>query len=437
MKEGFEIIFPDCAGIDLGASEFYVCAGPEEVKQFGTFTSDLQSICEYLQSKKIKSVVMEATGVLWMPIYDMLEQGGMKVYLVNSAHIKFLPGRKSDVRDCQWLQKLQSCGLLRASFIPDEQTRELRTYMRLRKDHIQMGSTHIQHIQRALELMNIKLHREIAQITGASGLRVVEAIISGCHDPQALVKLCDKRILKEKKALVIESLRGNFRSEYIFLLSQAVKGWKFYQDQIQECDKEVERLLKKITRDLPAPEQIGPPKPSRHNSPDIDDLHMHVLKMTAGKDPTPIPGISDLLALRILSETGHNMSYWKNEKHFTAWMGLAPKRNQSGKNRRKIPLKGNQFLCQLFKDAAFSVSKMKNHVLGLFYRRVKSNRGPLIAIKSTARKIAEQFYWVLSGKHKYFAQTTEQYMEVFRENQRKKLQKKAISLGFELIPVVK
>lgn len=212
----------------------------------------------------------------------MIEQAGINVCLVKSTMIKNVPGRKTDVSDCQWIQQLHSYGLLRASFIPDDQTRKLRAYVRLRKTNIRLASDHIRRAQKALDLMNIKLHFVISQINGVSGLRIINTILAGERNPQKLVELCDKQILKSKRQRVIDSLEGNFRVEHLFALKQAVDGYEFYQKQTYQCDKEIEKLLNEINKDKPIPPNIKKPKPIRHNKPNIDNLHINLMKMTNG-----------------------------------------------------------------------------------------------------------------------------------------------------------
>lgn len=269
-------VFPNSAGIDIGSEKVFIGIEEKEVKSFNTFTEGYLTAIVYLKENNITTVAMEATGVYWFSLYDFLEQSGIDVFLVNGRDVKNVPGRKSDVADCQWLQQLHSFGLLRPCFIPGDITRQLRTYTRLRKDHLSMAAQHIQHIQKALILMNIKLHNVISQINGVSGTRIVKAIIKGNHKPGKLALLCEDSILKKKKEPVIASLKGNFREEHLFSLKQAVDAYEFYQKQIQDCDSKIQELLETINRDKPTPPKITKPKRVRHNEPKVDKLHEHL-----------------------------------------------------------------------------------------------------------------------------------------------------------------
>lgn len=239
-------VFPQSAGIDIGSEKIFIGIESKEVKSFNTFTDGYLKAIEYLQENNISTVAMEATGVYWFSLYDFLEESGIDVFLVNGRDVKNVPGRKSDVADCQWIQQLHSFGLLRPCFIPDDITRQLRTYTRLRQDHLSLAAQHIQHMQKAFILMNIKLHNVISQINGVSGMRIIKAILSGNHNPVELASLCEESILKKKKELVIASLKGNFREEHLFSLKQAVDAYEFYQKQIQDCDSKIQELLEPV-----------------------------------------------------------------------------------------------------------------------------------------------------------------------------------------------
>ena len=251
----FSKINPHAAGIDIGSEKIYIGIEGIEVRSFSTFTDDYLKSISYLKEKNITTIAMEATGVYWFAYYELLEASGFDVYLVNGNDTKNLPGRKSDVEDCQWIQQLHSFGLLRRCFIPEDIIRQLRTYTRLRDDHISMASQHIQHMQKAFDLMNIKLHNVISQIHGVSGLRIVNAIIQGNHDPVKLAELCEKSILKKKRDSVIASLKGTYKQEHIFSLKQALQAYAFYQNQIRECDNQMELLLFTINMDTDTPEE--------------------------------------------------------------------------------------------------------------------------------------------------------------------------------------
>lgn len=429
-----EKIYPNSAGIDIGSEKVFVAIEDKEVKQFPTFTEAYIKLIDYLKENNITHVAMEATGIYWFALYDMIERSGIKVSLVNPREVKNVPGRKSDVADCQWIQQLYSFGLLRECFVPEESIRQLRTYIRLRNDHISMASQHIQHMQKALDSMNIKLHNVISKINGVSGMRILKAILKGERNPETLVNLCENSILKKKKSLVISSLKGNFRTDYIFALRQAVSSYEFYQQQILECDKQIEILLNKMTKDKPLPDNINPPKPIRHNPPQIDKLHEKLMQLTDGKDPSQITGLSDKTLMEAIAATGLDLqSNWKNEKYYVSWLGLSPSKNQSGKSNKKSKRKCNTQAGQIFREAAQSIANSKYSALAGFYRRIKARKGGLVANKATARKIAVTYYNIMTKGYDYVEQGLIQYQKNFKEQQIKRLKKQAKYLRLQVI----
>ena len=368
--------------------------------------------------------------------YDLIEQTGIHVCLVNGREVRNVPGRKSDVEDCQWIQQLHSFGLLRPCFIPDDITRQLRTYTRLRQDHLSLSTQHIQHMQKAFDSMNIKLHNVISQITGVSGMRILKAIISGNHNPLELAALCENSILKKKKDLVVSSLYGNFRDDYIFALKQAVDAYEFYQQKVFECDKKIQLLLELITNNTPAPPNIKPPKHIRHNVPQVDNLHEMLMKLTGGNDPSQITGLTDKTLMELIAETGTDLSKWKTEKHFTSWLCLAPGKHQSGKKNKKKNKKGHTKAGQIFRNAAYSLTKSKHTAIGAFYHRIKAKKGPVIAIKATARKIAVLFYNIMTKGIEFVENGITAYQQKVKEQQLKHLQRQAMQLGLKLLPMI-
>jgi transposase len=423
------------AGIDIGSEKIFVAIEEQEVKCFRTFTSTLHQAVEYLQLHGIASVAMEATGVYWVTLYDLLEQAGMEVFLVNPTETKNVPGRKTDVQDCQWIQQLHSYGLLRRSFIPDHTIRELRVYVRLREDHIVMASSHVQHMQKALTMMNIRLHEVISQIQGSSGLKIIEAILSGERDSEKLALLCNRQILKNKKGDVIESLKGNYRSEQLFALQQALDSWRHYHTKIEECDRKIELLLKEITQNKPPVEQLSKAKPIRHHRPNVANLHEKLNQLLEGKDPTVLPGITDYSLMQLIAEVGTDLTKWSSEKHFTSWTGLAPGKNTSGKITKRSKKNINTRVGQIFRKAAQSLLQSKHIALGAFARRLKARKGPAIAIKATARKLAVMFYNLLTKGLDYVEQGVKKYEEQYRTQMTKFLQKKAAEFGYAMVAV--
>jgi transposase len=427
------VIHSNAAGIDIGADAIFIAVEDQAVVSFETFTDALHEARDYLLAHHIETVAMEATGIYWLPLYEILEAAGIEVFLVNGAHVKNVPGRKSDVLDCQWLAQLHSCGLLRGSFIPEATIRQLRSYLRLRDDHIELGVMHIQHMHKALELMNIKLHRVISQIQGKSGLRIVEAILEGERDAEVLAACCDGQILKHKRAEVIRSLAGTYQAEHLFALEQALAAWRFYQGQIQQCDQKIEALLGEMTAALEMPEAIQPPKPIRHNKPDIADLHTKLMKLTGGRDAAQLPGLTDMTLLKLLSEVGTEMSRWPTAKHFVSWLGLAPGVHQSGKRRRRRRSRRKSRAGQIFRESAQSLGGSKHLALGGFYRRLRAKRGPAVAIVATARKLAIMFYNVLRYGMAYVEEGLHRYEQRYQQQMIRSLQRRAKALGLEVV----
>jgi transposase len=437
MDSSLTTVHPNAAGIDIGSGSAFVSIEGQQVKSFSTFTADNHLLITYLKEHQIQTVAMEATGIYWYSLYEMLESAGIEVWLVNGAHAKNVPGRKSDVQDCQWLRQLHSWGLLRRSFIPEELTRKLRTYIRLREDHLEMGASHIQHIQKALTSMNIRLHQVISQITGVSGMKVVKAILGGERDGKKLLALCDKQIIKNKGAEVLKSLEGNYKDEHLFALRQAVEGYTFYQQQLAACDAQIESLLQQISKDIPPPDTdaLNRTKDARHNQPKIKNLHAMLVTITGGKDVAAISGFSDKTFLKLLGEIGSDVDAWPSAGHFVSWLGLSPRTEQSGKMRRRRKIRAKTLAGQIFREAAMAISESKSLAIGSFYRRIRSKRGPKIAIVAAARKLAIQFYNTLKYGVQFVEHGIKKYEEMQRQKMERFLYKKAQELGFQLINI--
>ncbi|MFO7790781.1 MAG: IS110 family transposase [Bacteroidales bacterium] len=434
-KAVLEKIRLNAAGVDVGSEEIYVATIEGAVQMFSTFTQGINESLKYIKSKGVDSVVMEATGIYWWPIYETYINAGLEVYIVNACHAKNVPGRKTDVLDSEWLRELHTYGLLRSSFIPGENTCRLRVYMRLRHDHIEMASTHVQHIQKNLDAMNIKLHNVLSSLTGKSGIQIIEAILAGERDPKKLTTLCTERIIPEKLPKVELSLEGYYKEEYLFGLRQALDAWYYYQSKIKECDTKIDELLKSIIKDKSVPEDIKPPKPiSNQNKLQIKGLHKMLMTYTAGKDASQLPGFNDYSLLRVISETGIDMTPWPTEKHFTSWLNLAPWQNSSGKKKGTRQRKIQNRAGQMFREMARSVGNSKYQALGGFYRRIKSRHGAKVANKATARKIAVLYYRLMKYGFDYVEKGLDEYERQYKEKMLKSLTKKARQFGMELIP---
>lgn len=421
-------------GIDVGSETLHVSIGGEVARVFGTLTRDVQTLVAWLLDRGVRSVAMEATGVYWMHLYAALQAAGIEVVVVNGRHVRNVPGRKTDMADCQWLATLHAHGLLRSGFVPAPDIRRLQDYLRLREDHISMASSHVQHMQKAMERMNIKFHDVISDLTGASGMKVVRAIIAGEREPAKLLELCDVQIKKHKAERVIESLRGAWQPEHLFALRQALTAWDFYQGQICECDRAIEQVLKELSGPPSSPgPQLGRVKPGGSNTPRVDGLHRMLVQLCGGSDPTVLPGMADHSLLKVIGEVGTDLSKWPTENHFTAWTGLAPGTAQSGKRRKNQPRKRNR-VGQFFCDMARSVGNSVDTSFGGFYRRLKARRGGLVANKALARKLAAMFWRMMVHGVDYVEQGLKVYQARAALSEQRVLAKLAHKHGMKLVP---
>lgn len=430
----------DAAGLDVGAEEIWACvpAGRDSksVRVFPTFTTDLHALADWLQACQVKTVAMESTGVYWIPIYEILESRGFEVCLVNARHIKNVPGRKTDVLDCQWIQQLHSYGLLRASFRPSEEICALRALARHRDNLIQHRSAHIQHMQKALELMNVKLTEVVSDITGVTGLSIIRAIVGGERDPLYLASFRQSGC-KKSEAQIAKALQGNYKPEHVFVLKQSLAQYDFYLRQIQECDAEMEAMYAALPLSDPESRAPSPPEPKggkpRKNQANYDLAT--TLYELVGVDLTAIDGIDALTAQTIITEIGLDVSAWPTVKHFTSWLGLAPHNDISGGKVLRTRTKKTKNKANLaFRLAAQSLHRSQSAV-GAFYRRMKSRHGPAKATTATAHKLARMVYFMLKNRTDYVDPGVTYYEQQYRDRTIRNLKRKAASLGMELVPM--
>jgi transposase len=411
------------AGIDIGAKKVFTSVEGQPVVSHFTFTQDFLQLRDYLLGHGVKTVAMEATGVYWVILYAILEEAGIDVWLVDGRQTKQVPGRKTDVKDCQWIQELHSYGLLNRCLVVDANINELRSYLRLREDHIETASMHINHMQKALTLMNIRLKEVISQIHGVSGMAIIEAILNGETDKHVLVNLCHQKILKTKKEAVLKSLEGRYTESGLFALKQAYDGYKFYLDQIEQCDAKIEMVMTRIGKSGKSHknENDNPQKrkPIRHHAPKVENLSDNLLNTFEGKDATLISGITDYTWLQLLSETGRDLTKWSSEKHFTSWLGLSPGQNNSGKKNRNAKKKGRPNAGQIFRNIAMGLINSKNIAIGEFGRRLRGRKGPRIAIKAMARKVAVLYWRVMVKGLDYVETGVKQYELQLQQNKLK------------------
>lgn len=430
------VLDPAAAAIDVGSETLHVSIAGGPPKVFGTTTGQLHTLRDWLKEHGVRSVAMEATGIYWLCPYEVLEKAGLEVVVVNGKYVKNLPGRKTDMKDCQWQATLHAHGLLKPGFVPPEHIRRLQDYLRLRNDHIVMAGSHEQHMQKALERMNLKIHDVISDLTGVSGLAMIEAILAGERNPVALLARCDAQIQKRKANRLREALEGTWKAEHLFALRQAHELWRFYQKKIAECDEAIEVVLKELVgpQDPQAPPPPEPTKRGGANTPQIAGLHGLLSRLCGGKDPTTLPGVADYVLLQLLGEVGTDLGkYWKSEKHFTAWLGLAPGSRQSGKRRGSQSRSRNR-AGRLFCVIARSVGRSVDKALGGFYRRLKGRRGGLVANLALARKIAEMFWRLMVHGRAYVEEGLKKYESKVAQTEQRQLQKLAAKYNLVLQP---
>jgi transposase len=430
------ITYPAAAGIDIGASSHFVAVpadrDAEPVREFAAFTDDLQRLVQWLQDCQVTAVAMESTGVYWIPLYEMLETAGFEVHLVNARHVKGVPGRKSDVLDCQWLQQLMSFGLLRGAFRPADEVCALRAVWRHRDMLLSYQSRHVQHLQKALTQMNVQLHHVISDIMGVTGQAIVRAIVAGERDGRVLARLRHRRI-RADEAEIARSLKGNWRAEHLFSLKQALALYDTYASQIADCDVELERLLSALKAHEVPPQALGRRGGSSKNAPRFDARK--ALFEAVGVDLTRIPGIEASSALKIISEIGTDLRRFPTVKRFTSWLGLCPGtkisggKSLSGKTKRCV-----NRAAQALRMAAQSLRKSQS-ALGAYHRRLCSRMDRAKAIAATAHKLARLVYLMLTRGQAYVEAGQKQYEERYQQRLVHNLAKRAQALGFQLMPV--
>jgi transposase len=447
------ILHPHAAGIDVGATEHFVCvpadavgANESAVRSFGAFSGELDQLVEWLLTCKVTTVAMESTGVYWIPLFQKLEAAGLEVVLVNARHLKQVPGRKTDLKDCQWIQRLHSYGLLNGSFRPEDIICRLRTFMRHRANLIDACSQQVLHMQRALDQMNVHLHHVISDLDGETGLRIVDAILAGQRDSKALAQLRDPRVRKSTVAEMEAALEGDWRAEHLWVLQQAREAYRFFHNQIAALDQQVEALLPQIVTAPPAlPESERPQNPQaapdarrprkkqqrKGNAPAID--FTAELTRICGVDLTHVVGFNLLSVLILISEIGVDMSPWRNAKAFCSWLGLCPGNKISGgKVLSTRTARVSNRAATLLRTLATAVGRSDTW-LGSFHRRMKSRLGPAAANTATAHKLACLIYHLLKYREAYIEVDRLLYEERLQRYRVAKLKKLAVELGFDLV----
>ena len=427
-----EKIRSNVGGIDIGAKKVFTSIEGQPVVSHFTFTEDFYNLRDYLLVQKVGSVGMEATGVYWVILYEILEGAGIDVWLVDGRQTKQVPGRKTDVKDCQWIQELHSFGLLNRCLVVEADIKELRSYLRLREDHISSSSMHINQMQKSLTLMNIRLKEVLSQIHGASGLAIIEAILGGERDRQVLVGLCHKSVVKNKKGLVLKALEGRYTEAGLFALRQAYEGHKFYLKQIGECDKRINVVMNRVGQSGTGQDLEKKRKAVRHHKPNVQKLGPNLLNVFDGKDATLISGITDYTWMQLLAEVGPDLTRWPSEKHFTSWLALSPGQHNSGKMNRNARKKGKPKAGQIFRLIAQGLINSKDIAIGSFGRRLRGRKGPKIAIKAMARKLATLYYRVMVNGLEYAEKGIQHYEEQILLNKMKTVNRLARELDLNI-----
>lgn len=436
------VINPNTAAVDISATEMYVCVpadrDEEPIRKFGAFTPDLHALADWLARCGIKSVAMEATGVYWIPLFQILETRGFEVCLVNARHVKNVPGRKSDVLDCQWLQYLHAVGLLRASFRPADEICVLRSLLRHRDSLIEMASCHVQHMQKALDQMNLHLHHVISDITGVTGLAILDAILAGERNPEVLAQLRDHRI-KASPATIVKALIGDYRAEHLFTLRQSLEAYRHYRRLITDCDAEIQRQLQSFDSKIDPSQHPIPPSTSSHKKPAGNEFRFDLrseLYRILGFDLTQVPGFHGLTSYAVFAELGSDLSKFSTSANFSSWMGICPDNRISGGKILSVRTRKVKNRVALALRRAASSLAHSQSPLGDFFRRMRSRLGPAKAITATAHKLARILFHLMTTRQPYDESVLLRDADKQRKYAEAKLRSRAKALGFQLVPIL-
>jgi len=441
---------PFACGIDVGANSVFVCAPVKnglEIREYSTFTADLKEMVEWLKSCKIKSCAMESTGVYWIPVFDIIEEGGIEAILVNAHHVKTVPGRKTDVKDCQWLQQLHSYGLLRGSFRPKKEILPLRAYVRQRSRLFEKAAREVLLMQKALTQMNVRLKMVISDITGLTGMKMIKAMIDGERNPKILVSLRNHHCQKNEEEIA-KGLDGTYQEEHIFALRQSYEAYQFFHMQILECEKNIKKELEKLHQiigeiyptHVKNQESLKESKKKRRNKTIANrsayyfDASEKVEKCT-GVNLLQIPGMESSTLVKILSEIGTDMSRWPTSSHFISWLGLCPGNKISGGKVLSSRTKpSSNRVAQALRVAAHTLYRSKT-ALGSFFRRMRSKLGAPKAITAAAHKMAKIIYHMLKFKTSFRELGADYYERQYQKRVLTSLKRRAKEFGFDVVPM--
>jgi transposase len=404
-QAGLGRVNANAAGIDLGSRGHHVALPPDRavpVRQFGCYTEDLEAMADWLNANRITTVAMESTGVYWVPVFQMLERKGLDVHLVSTRHLKAVPGRKTDVADCQWIQHLHECGLLRGSFRPADAVCVVRAYVRHRDTLGEESARHVQRMQKALEQMNLQLAKVVDDITGETGMAIMDAVLKGERDGKQLAKMRNHRCRKSEEEIA-RALVGDFREELLFCLRQELEGYRFVQAQMSRCNEEILARLQSFEAKAEA-KDIPKAKNKKIESSEI----RLALFRAAGVDLSLVPGFGETNLPTLIAEVGFDLAKFTSEKAFASWTTLAPKNFITGGRRKKAHQSAASRVGQVFRMAAQAVGRTKT-ALGAFYRRMQARKGGAFAVAVTAHKLARLFYRLFKHGETYVEQGVDYY----------------------------
>lgn len=439
------VIQRNACGIDIGAESIFVCVphdrDPEPVREFLTFTADLRRAAEWMKKCGITTIAMESTAFYWIPVYEILDEYGFDVKLVNAYFVKNVPGRKTDVCDARWIQHLHSLGLLSGSFRPDDEVVKLRSMVRHRQKLIQNAADQLNYAQMAFEQLNIKIQHVVNDISGKTGSSIIEAILRGERDCTVLANYRDPRC-KNSKETIAKSLEGNWREEHLLSLKHAWEGYLFIHSQVLECEKKIEEWMQKVQKQDLVPDRI--PKPGKkikgggkkiyNQSPYAFDLRTQLHKWS-GVDLCAVPGINENIAVKILSEIGTDMTKWASSKHFTSWLSVCPGNKISGGKRLSGKTKPSKNKVREALGMAAQALSHSDSYLGAYYRRIRGRFDGKKANRAASHKLARIIYVMLKAKKEYKNLSAADFEEVHKEKTLSNLQKKAKVFGYKLVPV--
>jgi transposase len=436
-------INPDACGIDVGATQVYVSVAPDRDEQpvrcFDTFTSDLMELADWLVACQVKTVAMESTGVYWIPLYQILEDRGFEVMLVNAHHLKNVPGRKSDVDDCQWIQYLHAVGLLRGSFRPSQDICALRSLARHRDGLVQEAAQQIQKMQKALTQMNLQIHHVLSDISGKSGLAILEAILAGQRAPKVLAGLRDSRV-KAPEERIIKALVGDYRPEHLFTLEQSLLIYKHYQQMIRSCDARIEQILNPMDANrppnLPPASKKRLSKKAAHNQVTLPNTDLtEQMQRLLGTDLTKVPGLEATTVYRLYTELGPSLSAFPTAGHFVSWLGLSPNNRVSGGKVLSAKTRNvNNRVSTMLRVSAQTLHRSKSY-LGEYYRRMRTRLGAPKAITAAAHKLARIIYYLIVHQTQYDESVFTSIEKTYQQRRAKWLAKQATALGYQLTPI--